>query len=202
MSTIIQHITPAEYVTSQWGGGTTTQIAIAPAGAVYAQRTFDWRISSATVHLEESDFTPLPDYSRYLSLLQGSIRLTHNCGEELTLQPCYVHAFDGGDATHSFGTCVDFNLMLRKDRCSGGLICVHPPEDGEILLPRQVPFHKEIADSTVVIYCIQGGGKVILGSQTAVFHSGETLMLCQLPQDIRLHSCGISAFMVAEIFSC
>ena len=41
------HVTPDQYIVSQWSGGTTTQVAIAPEGAVYADRDFLWRISSA-----------------------------------------------------------------------------------------------------------------------------------------------------------
>ena len=54
-------LTPADYLTTSWSGGTTTQLTIAPAGAVYADRDFLWRVSSATVELDESDFTALPD---------------------------------------------------------------------------------------------------------------------------------------------
>ena len=32
----LTHLTPADYVTTQWSGGATTQLAIAPKGAVYA----------------------------------------------------------------------------------------------------------------------------------------------------------------------
>ena len=65
------HLTKSNYIISQWSGGTTTQLAIAPEGAVYADRDFLWRISSATVDLEESDFTALPDYVRLISVLDG-----------------------------------------------------------------------------------------------------------------------------------
>jgi len=65
MSVTIRHITVPEYVTTRWGGGATTQIAIAPAASQYADRDFLWRISSATVELETSDFTPLPDFERF-----------------------------------------------------------------------------------------------------------------------------------------
>ena len=51
-------LTQKDYVVSQWSGGTTTQIAIAPQGAQYGDRTFLWRLSSATVDLDASDFTP------------------------------------------------------------------------------------------------------------------------------------------------
>ena len=83
----ITHLKPADYATTKWSGGTTTQLAIAPKGAVYADRDFLWRLSSATVELDESDFTALPDYDRVISTLQGDMTLTHNDGEKLTLHP-------------------------------------------------------------------------------------------------------------------
>lgn len=83
----LTHLTPADYVTTQWSGGATTQLAIAPKGAVYADRDFLWRLSSATVELDESDFTPLPAYDRVISTLRGYMVLAHNGGERLTLRP-------------------------------------------------------------------------------------------------------------------
>ena len=62
------HLTSKDYVVSNWSGGKTIQIAIAPEGAVYADRDFLWRVSSATADLDESDYTPLPDYARWLSV--------------------------------------------------------------------------------------------------------------------------------------
>ena len=110
---------PGDYRVSQWSGGTTTQLAIYPEQAVYADRDFLWRVSSATVDLEESDFTPLPDYDRLIATLEGEIVLTHNGGEPLRLRPLEVHAFSGADATHSVGRCRDFNLMLRRGQATG-----------------------------------------------------------------------------------
>lgn len=115
----IQHLTPSDYITTKWSGGLTTQLGIAPASAVYADRDFLWRLSSATVEDAESDFTALPDYERLISTLEGTIELNHNGGEKLTLNPYEVHRFDGGDNTHSWGRCRDFNLMLRKGKCEG-----------------------------------------------------------------------------------
>ena len=115
----LTHLTPADYVTTQWSGGATTQLAIAPKGAVYADRDFLWRLSSATVELDESDFTPLPAYDRVISTLRGDMVLAHNGGERLTLHPYEIHDFSGADDTHSWGRCTDFNLMLRRGQCRG-----------------------------------------------------------------------------------
>ena len=116
---MIQKLSPTDYAVSSWSGGTTTQLAIWPPEARYADRDFLWRISSATVDLEESDFTPLPDYDRLIATLEGDIVLTHNGGEPIPLRPLEVHAFSGAAATHSRGRCRDFNLMLRRGKVRG-----------------------------------------------------------------------------------
>ena len=122
---MMKRLTARDYAVSAWSGGTTTQLAIFPPDAVYAHRDFLWRVSSATVDLEESDFTPLPDYERLIATLEGEITLTHKGGAPITLQPFQVHAFSGGDATHSVGRCRDFNLMLRRGRAAGTMEALH-----------------------------------------------------------------------------
>lgn len=44
-------LTQENYVTTLWSGGTTTQLAIAPEGAVYADRDFLWRFSLSLIHI-------------------------------------------------------------------------------------------------------------------------------------------------------
>lgn len=72
----IQHLTPSDYITTKWSGGLTTQLGIAPASAVYADRDFLWRLSSATVEDAESDLRPCPTMSasfRHLRARSSSI---------------------------------------------------------------------------------------------------------------------------------
>ena len=114
-------LTKTDYVTTSWSGGTTTQLAISPEGAVYANRDFLWRLSSATVELEHSDFTPLPGYPRFLAVLEGKIRLKIDANEPFELAPGRVAEFDGGVPVESWGQCVDFNLMVRKGKGLGAV---------------------------------------------------------------------------------
>ena len=61
---------------SSWSGGTTTELSIAPENGNYQSRDFLWRLSSATVELEESTFTSLPDFDRIILTLdvkEGSL---------------------------------------------------------------------------------------------------------------------------------
>jgi environmental stress-induced protein Ves len=100
-------------VTNRWSGGTTTELFIYPPTAVYEQRNFDFRLSTATVEAEESEFTSLPGYARKLMVLAGQTTLHHQDQHTKTLQKFDVDTFDGSWKTTSVGTCTDFNVMTR-----------------------------------------------------------------------------------------
>ena len=46
------HLPPADYQISTWSGGQTTQLFL-PEGGSYPDRTFDFRLSTATVEVEK-----------------------------------------------------------------------------------------------------------------------------------------------------
>ena len=106
------HLTPADYQISTWSGGQTTQLFLSPEGGSYPDRTFDFRLSTATVEVEKSNFTDLTGYHRILMPLNASIRLTHH-HKEVVLNPFQSYFFDGGDPVSSHGTCQDFNLIYK-----------------------------------------------------------------------------------------
>lgn len=193
----ITRVLPGEHVVTRWSGGETAQIAIAPEGAVYADRDFLWRLSSATVELEESDFTPLPDYDRFLSTLRGTIRVSHDGGDAVELSPYGVHAFDGGAATKSWGTCRDFNLMLRKGRCRGTLTSLQLGEGTVAVLPRTLS--EERGERTVAVYCAQGGGVLLTEGEAAPAAQGEALLIRRPEGTLRFESRGMTGLMIAEI---
>lgn len=99
---------------TSWSGGTTTQIAIYPETCEYGNRDFIWRISSAMIELEESDFTSLPGYDRILLVLEGEVILSHEAERVSRLSQYQQDRFDGAGSTKSFGKIRDFNLMYRK----------------------------------------------------------------------------------------
>lgn len=145
----MKKLSQKDYVISKWSGGKTMQIAIYPAQANYADRDFLWRVSSATVELQESDFTSLPDYDRLIATLRGEILLTHNGGAPLPLGPFEVHAFSGADATHSTGCCTDFNLMLRRGMASGSMEPLRLTSD-------PCAFPTPCVGESVLLYCAEG----------------------------------------------
>lgn len=130
--------------TSTWAGGSTTELWIWPENGNYASRDFQARISSATVRLEESDFSALPGVVRYITPLSGGFTLSHPDGRAVTMSPLdEPYRFDGGAATHCSGKATDFNLMLNGVRGSmtvvggqltvdGGICCVYPVDGGDV----------------------------------------------------------------------
>ena len=182
---MFQKLTPADYLTTTWSGGTTTQLAIFPGNARYADRDFLWRISSATVDLEVSDFTPLPDYDRHIATLEGEITLTHNGGAPLTLVPGQVHSFSGGDETHCLGRCRDFNLMLRKGRAAGIMealtvtaACrIGRPERPEGLAGNcSEAESKDPFPAACLLYCVSGFVHVAAGEENCTLAAGDSLL--------------------------
>ncbi len=104
-------LTPNHFQTSQWSGGSTTQLYIFPPNATYAARNFELRISTAKVEAEESTFTALPGIDRKLMILEGAITITHEGQYSRHLKPFEVDEFSGDWKTTAIGTCTDFNVM-------------------------------------------------------------------------------------------
>ena len=99
---------------NKWAGGTTEELMIYPMGAQYCNRDFAFRVSTAVVDLEQTDFTLLPAFTRWISILKGHIKLIHEGYGQVSLNPLEAYCFDGGWTTRSIGKCTDFNLMLGK----------------------------------------------------------------------------------------
>ncbi len=116
---IFRKLTPGRYKTSQWAGGTTTELFIWPVGASYEKRDFSWRLSTAKVELSESDFTKLPGFKRVLIPLSGGLTLKHGGEPVFMLGRYHAHRFDGAWDTKSRGCVIDFNLMMKKGSAEG-----------------------------------------------------------------------------------
>ncbi len=162
----VTRLTQENYTASRWSGGVTTELLILPRGAVYGQRDFLCRVSSATVELEESVFTALPDYDRLIATLEGTITLTHDGGAPLALAPYEAHAFDGGSRTVSLGKCRDFNLMLRKGKAAGSL---------RPLTAESAPCTLDAG--TALLYCAEGTCTVAVKDSVYPLAQGESLLL-------------------------
>ncbi|WP_373231920.1 HutD family protein [Cohnella sp.] len=114
MSAYYKIIRKEDFQTTAWLGGTTTQMAIFPESAEYAKRNFSWRISTAVINVEETEFTRLPGYWRLLMATGGQFTLQHENRHRAILRPFDQDSFDGGWTTRCYGRGDDLNVMLAS----------------------------------------------------------------------------------------
>ncbi len=175
-----------DYIKSEWSGGTTTQMAIYPENEVYADRNFLWRLSSATIDLDESDFTKLSDYNRYIATLDNKIMLEQN-GEKFELKPLQLHYFDGGVDTKSFGKCKDFNLMLRKNKCSAEVKLLESGTNYTLNANKGM---------ITVLFCINGTCEICIEDENYILDKYDTFIIND--EDIIINmKCDVNTTMYA-----
>ena len=119
-----------DFQVSDWSGGKTKQLYLSPPTGHYSKRDFDYRLSTATVELAESQFSDLSGFHRILMSLDHALHL-HNASrqEETVLVPFTPYVFEGSDSITSRGTCTDFNLIY-SDHYQGQMIAI---SDGQEL---------------------------------------------------------------------
>ncbi|MBY0242526.1 MAG: HutD family protein [Burkholderiaceae bacterium] len=118
MSKLIQY---ASLHATPWknGGGSTTEIAIAPQGATFAD--FDWRISLATI-AQSGPFSTFAGIDRTLTLVSGpGVVLDVGNERQVALSEREPTVAFPGEAqvmaTVAAGSTTDFNVMTRRAAC-------------------------------------------------------------------------------------
>jgi environmental stress-induced protein Ves len=109
----VQQFSAENRTTINWAGGTSTELFIYPSDRSFAERNFLFRISTATVEVEESTFTFFEGVTRHLMILKGKLELTHEGRYTKQLKPYEQDVFSGEWSSRSKGKVTDFNLMLR-----------------------------------------------------------------------------------------
>lgn len=184
---------PEDFVKSQWSGGTTTELFIFPATATYALRDFSFRLSSAKIEAEISEFTSLPGISRKLMILNGEIKIQHENHHSKLLKKFDHDAFEGDWKTTSHGRCTDFNLMTTGDT-SGELNALTFKESSSQIL---------IVDNYVswlFFYALKGS--VILKIHQKTYDLPENCMIVvrNYPKgEIEINSLAISDLILCKI---
>ncbi|MDF3006052.1 MAG: hypothetical protein K0S22_2524 [Oscillospiraceae bacterium] len=170
---ILKKLTPDAYIISDWSGGKTRQIAIDPPLAVYADRDFNFRLSSATVEQEESDFTPLPDYERIISPVKGQLQLLFNdSAQQVILNEFELRHFDGAWKTSSRGKVTDYNLMTRKGICTGKATAITLAAGEKTTLP--TGFSAAGKRVITLVWCVEGGVKISVTGESIDLKSQDS----------------------------
>ena len=106
-------ISKSDWITTNWSGGTTSEIFIFPKTADFKKGDYQLRISIATVDIESTTYTSLPGASRTLLVLEGHLHLNHLNEHRADLHQYEQDSFLGDWTTESIGKVTNFNVMTK-----------------------------------------------------------------------------------------
>ncbi|MDO9039190.1 MAG: HutD family protein [Lutibacter sp.] len=183
-----------DFKTMKWAGGSTTELFIYPPTSNFAIRNFDFRISSATMEVPQSVFTVLPEITRHLMVLSGSIKVSHKNHHAVQLHKNEIDSFEGNWETTAVGTCVDFNLMTR-DQTKGKISSIAISAD------KTLNFQLDATCEFIVFYAYEGKLQVDFSSEKRNVNQGELLVI-QHPNNevIALQSSEDGEMVVVHIY--
>jgi environmental stress-induced protein Ves len=101
--------------TIAWASGTSTELFVFPPTGNFQTREFDYRISTATVEAEETNFSDFSGLTRILLVLQGKLTLIHEDRYTKELATFDQDLFDGAWKIRSKGKVQDFNVMFTEN---------------------------------------------------------------------------------------
>jgi environmental stress-induced protein Ves len=102
-----------DFSRNDWSGGTSTQLVIYPSESDLLKQNFEFRISTASIDVEESQFTQFFLHKRIICSLLNPITLIHSDIQPFCLTPLVPYSFDGGMTTKCVGKTIDFNVIFN-----------------------------------------------------------------------------------------
>lgn len=130
-------IRKSELTASKWSGGTTTELFIYPENSGYASRDFDFRISTATVETDRSEFTDLSGYQRILCVLTGELTMKYQTESGIEssfeLLPLEQASFPGALKIIGLGKVTDFNIIYKPEYHASAEVIRYTENDEEQL---------------------------------------------------------------------
>jgi len=185
MKNSIRIIRKNEGKVSTWSGGMTTQLYIYPENAVYADRSFRWRLSSAKVAADESIFTPLHGVSRVLMIIEGEVSIEHQGHHSTVLKAFEKDSFSGDWTTRCIGKATDYNLMTDES-CSGSMdaFSIDTAEIKEVRLNDTKSPSERFSLVTDAFYIIGGDVGVFIDENERQYaHDGDLVMVTRQKEE-------------------
>jgi environmental stress-induced protein Ves len=165
----ITHLSAESYRRMPWknGAGTTTEIAVFPAGASLDE--FEWRLAIADLD-RSGPFSSFPGVDRLLTVLPpGRVSLTVD-GVPREMTPLEVVRFAGESevsASLAAGPARDLNLMLRRGRVDASMEAI--ALDGELRVP--------LDGRPMVLCAIEGTVRLELGVQNTALEAPDCALV-------------------------
>ena len=182
-------IKASSFKPSPWSGGSTTELFIHPMPSKYATRNFNFRLSTATVNVEESTFTSLPGITRTLMVLDGEMTLTHKTHYTAKLGRFGSDNFKGDWNTSSKGKCSDFNLMTMGNT-KGTVVSLHVKKGKQVV----VSFLDNIQH--LVIYVHSGQIKI----ENETIETGDLVVFQNPTKSIEIISVEKCDLIISKVF--
>jgi environmental stress-induced protein Ves len=182
----------SDYRIMPWknGGGTTTEIFVAPENAGLSGQPFDWRVSIADV-AGDGPFSPFPGYDRHIMVIEGRGMMLEGGPQgsvDLT-RPFVPQSFSGDWAVSGrlvSGPVRDFNLMARRGRY-GSRLEMHEAASA---------LHLDAASATLLVHVLDGevtaSGHVLAAGETLILGPGESSIARPLAGPARFAVCRIT----------
>lgn len=143
---------------TSWPGGTTSQLFILPGDADLGKRDFTFRVSTASVDVEESTFTPFEGFDRIIMTIDNDLALSHG----------------GGAETRSRGKVRDFNCIMDRKACRGETMAMTLAK-GSVLYPRKGNYGHGV--ELEMIYCAAGRLTFRYGETEERLDQGDVLAI-------------------------
>jgi environmental stress-induced protein Ves len=172
------------------GGGITRNLAVEPEGASFDD--FLWRLSFAEVN-SSGKFSTFPGVDRTIFLWTGNgMLLKTTSGESFALtHAAGAYAFRGEDeieATLIDGPTVDFNVMVRRDRCAASVTRYST----EARISRGA--------GRAFFLCAKGGFRMRFpADQESSLREGESLSVADLTEGVTLFPNSTDASMISVL---
>jgi environmental stress-induced protein Ves len=174
------------------GGGITRNLAVEPEHAGFDH--FLWRLSFAEVNAP-GRFSTFPGVDRSILVWKGNGLLLHaNDGGVFALtQGVEAYAFRGEDeieATLIDGPTIDFNVMVRRSRCTT-VVCRY---ESEAMICRSA--------QQAFFLCAEGSFRLIFPfDQERLLYAGESLPVSHLTEGVKILPDTTDASMIAVLIN-
>lgn len=172
------------------GGGITRNLAVEPEGASFDD--FLWRLSFAEVN-SSGEFSSFPGVDRTILLWTGNGMLLKKMGAETfaLTHAAGAYAFRGEDeieATLIDGPTVDFNVMVRRGRCTASV--TRYSYEAKVTRGAQQAF----------FICARGGFRLLFpNEQRHLLREGESLPVSDMAEGVALSPDSPDALVVAVL---
>lgn len=155
--------------------GMAKVLYIYPESSKYSDRNFKWIFSILILEEEEFIFENLPNYERYIMLINGQLKLEHKGYYRTKLAPFECDWSSGEWLTYGNGKSENFNLILSKGL--KGRIDYLKIKDGicvdDIIWNTNKEFRREVK----ALYCYNKGLSVEFNNYQYSLNAGDMLLI-------------------------